>query len=143
MAVSSGLAMNRAGQTLRLQCDQRVALTKSPDQAALDQCIFTDCDPASAGATLASGAAYYVMTIAPASLAEGKAPVSGLGNEIALCNSADNSEGSSFAFSCSSLAVDTRRESGAISFRSLLRACPEVAGSVAEFAAVATTGGKV
>lgn len=96
VVVSTGLAVNRAGQTLRLQCNQRVALTKSPDQALLDQCIFTDCDPASVGATLASGAAYYVMTIAPASLAEGKAPVSGLGNAIALCNSRYLSEGVKF-----------------------------------------------
>src|SRR4051812_41911183 len=45
VSVTKGLAVNRAGQTLRLECDQRVALTRSPDPAAADACIFADCDP--------------------------------------------------------------------------------------------------
>jgi hypothetical protein len=96
LIVSAGLAVNRAGQTLRLNCDQRVAITQPANQSALDECVFKDCNPLSAGATLTSAAAYYVLTIAPASRLEGRAPVSGLGNAIALCNSRYLSEGVKF-----------------------------------------------
>jgi hypothetical protein len=97
VSVLKGLALNRAGQTLRLECDQIVGLTTTPDPGAKDQCIFTDCDPAGAGATIGSGAGYYVLTIAPASLADGKAPVSGLGNTTAICNSRYSAEGVKFS----------------------------------------------
>jgi hypothetical protein len=94
--VTSGLAVNRAGQTLRLECNQRVALTTPPDPAAQDACVFDDCDPASSGATLGSGTGYYVLTIGPASRPDGKAPVSGLGNTTAICNSRFSAEGVRF-----------------------------------------------
>jgi hypothetical protein len=96
VSVTRGLAVNRGGQTLRLECDQRVALTTPPDPAAQDACVFDDCDPASAGATLASGTGYYVLTIGPASRPDGKAPVSGLGNTTAICNSRFSAEGVRF-----------------------------------------------
>ena len=96
VSVSKGLAVNRAGQTLRLECDQRIALMRTPDPAAKDACIFDDCDPAGAGATLASGTGYYVLTIGPASRPDGKAPVSGLGNTTAICNSRFFAEGVRF-----------------------------------------------
>jgi hypothetical protein len=96
VSVTKGLAVNRAGQTLRLECDQRVALTRSPDPAAADACIFADCDPGGGGASIAGGAGYYVLTIAPASLPDGKAPVSGLGNTTAICNSRYSAEGVKF-----------------------------------------------
>ncbi|HYJ03869.1 MAG TPA: hypothetical protein VEX43_01965 [Chthoniobacterales bacterium] len=94
--ITAGLAVNRAGQTLRLQCDQRVALLRPPDPANADTCIFNDCDPKAAGTTLASGTGFYVLLIAPASRSEGKTKVSGLGNDAALCNSQFNSEGVKF-----------------------------------------------
>jgi hypothetical protein len=117
--VTKGLAVNRAGQTLRLECDQLVALTRPPDPGTEDQCIFTDCDPAGGGATIASGAGYYVLTIGPASLSDGKAPVSGLGNTTAICNSRYSAEGVKFGAFRLSLAV-----SGTPAARSLLaKAC--------------------
>src|SRR5688572_22789935 len=117
--VTKGLALNRAGQTLRLECDQLVALTRAPDPAAQDECIFTDCDPAGAGATIGSGAGYYVLTISPASRADGKAPVSGLGNTTAICNSRYSAEGVKFSAFRLSLAVN-----GTAAARSILaRAC--------------------
>lgn len=119
VSVTKGLAVNRAGQTLRLECDQLVALTRAPDPGAKDECIFTDCDPASAGATIASGAGYYVLTIGPASRSDGKAPVSGLGNTTAICNSRYSAEGVKFSAFRLSLAV-----SGTPAARSLLaKAC--------------------
>jgi hypothetical protein len=96
VSVTKGLAVNRAGQTLRLECDQLVALTRPPDPGAKDQCIFNDCDPGGGGATIASGAGYYVLTIGPASRSDGKAPVSGLGNTTAICNSRYSAEGVKF-----------------------------------------------
>ena len=97
VAISKGLAVNRAGQTLRLECDKRVALTRPADPAARDACIFTDCAPPSPGTTLASGTGYYVLTIGPASRPDGKAPVSGLGNTTAICNSRYSAEGVKFS----------------------------------------------
>jgi hypothetical protein len=96
LTVTKGLAVNRAGQTLRLECDQRLALIRSPGPTAADECIFDDCDPKAAGATLKSGTGFYVLLIAPASKSEGKAPVSGLGNNLALCNSRYLTEGVKF-----------------------------------------------
>ncbi len=96
LTISAGLAVNRAGQTLRLQCDQRLALIRPLDPAAADRCVFEDCAPKTAGGTLATGTGYYVLTIAPASRPEGKAPVSGLGNGVAICNSRFFAEGVKF-----------------------------------------------
>ena len=96
LIVSKGLAVNRAGQTLRLECEQRVALIRQPEPTAADECIFNDCDPRSAGATFTSGTGFYVLLIAPASKSEEKAPVSGLGNSLALCNSRYLTEGVKF-----------------------------------------------
>lgn len=97
VAVTAGLAVNHAGQTLRLECDQRIALIRPADPAARDACVFTDCDPAGSGVTLASGTGYYILTIGPASRPDGKAPVSGLGNTTAICNSRYSAEGVKFS----------------------------------------------
>jgi hypothetical protein len=94
--ITAGLAVNRAGQTLRLECDQRIALLRPPDPDSTDACIFDDCGPKTAGTTLASGTGFYVLLIAPASRSEGKAQTSGLGNGTALCNSRFLSEGVKF-----------------------------------------------
>jgi hypothetical protein len=119
VSVTKGLAVNRAGQTLRLECNQLVALTRAPDPGAKDECIFTDCDPASGGATIMSGAGYYVLTIGPASRSDGMAQVSGLGNTTAICNSRYSAEGVKFGAFRLSLPVN-----GTPAARSLLaKAC--------------------
>jgi hypothetical protein len=84
--VAAGLAVNRDGQTLRLGSKQTVALVRPSDQMSTASCVFTDCEPLAAG-TSVSGAGYYLLTIAPASANDGLAPVSGLGNAVATCNS--------------------------------------------------------
>jgi len=94
--VTAGLAVNRAGQTLRLECDQRIALLRPPDPANADACIFDDCAPKTADTTLASGIGFYALLIAPASRSEGMAQTSGLGNGTAICNSRFLSEGVKF-----------------------------------------------
>lgn len=84
--VDAGLAVNRSGQTLRLESKQTVALVRPPDQISTAGCVFADCEPLPAGTTLSS-AGFFLLTMAPASAREGLAPVSGLGNAIAPCNS--------------------------------------------------------
>jgi hypothetical protein len=95
--VAAGLAVNAEGQTLRLECAQTVALVQTPDPSETSECLFADCAPLAAGAT-ASSAGYYVLTIAPASKSEGLAPVSGLSNRLANCNSKYYAEGVKFRF---------------------------------------------
>jgi len=82
--VKSGLAINRKGQTLRLVSDASVALTRRFD-AVGTSCLFTACNPISGG-TYVAGAGVYVLTIAPAELAEGRAPTNGLDPTNVRCN---------------------------------------------------------
>jgi hypothetical protein len=97
--ISAGLAVNRTGQTLRLQCNQEIALVPPADAAHANECVFKDCPPrngngaAPATRVFPSSAGFYLLTIGPASRAEGKAPVSGLGNSVASCNSKFFDEG--------------------------------------------------
>jgi hypothetical protein len=94
VTVKAGLAVNKAGQTLRLACDQTVSLVRPLDPAKKADCVFSDCELV-VGTTL-SGDGYYLLTIAPASEREGLAPVSGLGNTPAACNSRYFAEGIQF-----------------------------------------------
>lgn len=96
VVITAGSAVNRAGETLRLECDQRVVLARPPDPAKRDQCVFADCDELPSDRLLGSSEGYYLLTIAPASQRDGRAPVSGLGNSIASCNSRYFSEGVKF-----------------------------------------------
>lgn len=76
--VSAGLAINRAGQTLRLALDTSVALQRQFDAGGADcACSFAPCDPL-LGGTYVAGAGLYVLTIAPSDVAEGRAPSNGL-----------------------------------------------------------------
>lgn len=96
VVVTAGTAVNRAGETLRLESDQRVILARPPDPTKRDQCVFADCENQRADSVLGSGTGFYVLTISSASRREGSAPVSGLGNGIATCNSRYFSEGVMF-----------------------------------------------
>jgi hypothetical protein len=95
--IAAGLAVNAAGQTLRLACNETIALIQTLDPSRASECLFSDCEPLAAGAT-ASSQGYYLLTIAPASKSEGLAPVSGLGSRLANCNSKYYAEGVKFRF---------------------------------------------
>src|SRR6267378_4043578 len=82
--VRAGLAVNRKGQTLRLTDDTSVALSRRFD-AASSRCIFAACDPIT-GSEYVAGAGIYVLTIAPAELAEGRAATNGLDQTNVRCN---------------------------------------------------------
>ena len=93
--IKAGLAVNKDGQALCLACNQVVSLVRPLDPAKKADCVFSDCGPFAAGSTL-TGDGYYLLTIAPASARDGLAPVSGLGNSPAACNSRFFTEGVQF-----------------------------------------------
>lgn len=87
LRVKAGLAVNRAGQTLRLSVDSSVALTRRFDGGAggAGDCVFANCNPLADG-TYVAGAGIYLLTIAPAQLNEGRAPTNGLDPSNVRCN---------------------------------------------------------
>lgn len=87
LRVKAGLAVNRAGQTLRLSVDTSVALTRRFDAASgtACDCVFANCNPLADG-TYVAGAGVYLLTIAPAQLSEGRAPTNGLDPSNVRCN---------------------------------------------------------
>lgn len=97
LAVAAGIAVSRAGTALRLPADTTVSLaqrgtTPAPATPARD---FAACSGLADDAPFtASGV--YLLTIAPSSAPVGRAPVSGLGNETAACNTDASAEGVEF-----------------------------------------------
>ena len=86
LTIRSGLAISRAGQTLCLGADQVLALVPSADAAAPGSTgDFGRCGVLSHG-TYVAGNGLYLLTLAPAVLSEGKAPVLALEPGNARCN---------------------------------------------------------
>ena len=97
LTIKRGLALNRDGQTLWVQNDVELAIVRSSESAAASGKVFSDCAP-SASSVSVSGEGVYLLVIAPAKEKEGKAPVSGLGNVPAACNSRYTTTGVQFRF---------------------------------------------
>lgn len=97
LRVKAGLAVNRAGQTLCLAADISVALTRRFDAAGSGSCdcVFADCSPI-AGGTYVAGAGVYLLTIAPSSTSEGRAPTNGLDPTNVRCNTDATVDGVQF-----------------------------------------------
>jgi hypothetical protein len=87
VVVEGGLAINRQGQTLWLENQTNVKLTRplNADSSVAGDVAFVDCQPLQPGIYVAE-AGVYLLTIAPAKKNEGRAAVSGLDNIIARCN---------------------------------------------------------
>jgi hypothetical protein len=87
ITVESGLAVNRRGATLALSEATDVSLVRpsASDTVATSSSTFKDCQPLQASVYVA-GEGVYLLTIAPSSGKEGRAPVSGLGNTGGSCN---------------------------------------------------------
>ncbi|MDX6529948.1 MAG: hypothetical protein QOH41_2238 [Blastocatellia bacterium] len=87
VVVGGGLAINRQGQTLWLENQTNVKLTRplNADSSVAGDVAFVDCQPLQPGVYVAE-AGVYLLTIAPAKKNEGRAAVSGLDNIIARCN---------------------------------------------------------
>ena len=92
VTVSAGLALSRSGVALELPADVDVALYRedAPSDAEPGG-LFADCQPFAPG-TYTAGAGVYLLTVGPAEQGEGRAQVSGLGNDAAPCNVALSAE---------------------------------------------------
>jgi hypothetical protein len=97
VSVEAGLAVNRQGHTLGLTNRVDVSLVRPTGTGATTPVasIFKDCQPLQPGVYVA-GTGVYVLVLSPAAGGEGRAPVSGLGNVTATCNTRDLVEGVQF-----------------------------------------------
>ncbi len=85
VTIGPGLAISRQGHALALSGTLTLSLVRRPDRVTTTALGFHDCAPPQGGVYVA-GQGLYLLAIAPASLGEGRAPVSGLGNTAAACN---------------------------------------------------------
>ena len=85
--IEKGMAVNGRGETLVLGKPVQVSLVRQPDAetAGTPADLFKDCLPPQAGVYVAD-AGVYLLAISPAAARSGRAPVSGLGNITASCN---------------------------------------------------------
>jgi hypothetical protein len=96
VTVTAGLAINRRGETLVLPATVDVSLVHPvPPSPPTPASTFHACDALPAG-DYSAGTGVYLLTIAPASGSEGRAPVSGLSNTTASCNTRYTVEGVQF-----------------------------------------------
>jgi hypothetical protein len=93
--VEAGVAVNRRGRVLELAAATEVSLAREPAPGAAAEVLFKECTPIQPG-TYSAGAGLYLLSIAPAEATDGRAKVSGLGNEDAVCNTAFSIEGVQF-----------------------------------------------
>ncbi len=84
VTVKAGAAISRRGDLLLLTADTEVELVRPATASVAPQRIFEACNPPQQGAYVAD-AGVYLLTIAPITVGEGLAPVSGLGGGNA-CN---------------------------------------------------------
>lgn len=85
VTIEPGLAINRAGQLLRLENKATVALTQQTAAIDFGACVFARCTRLS-GSTFVTGAGVYVLTVAPTVVAEGRAATNGLDPTNVRCN---------------------------------------------------------
>ena len=84
--VQPGLAISRTGQLLRLTQPEQIRLSRTDSTSfATSGCAFDDCTPLSGG-TYVAGEGLYLLTIAPAELAAGRAPTNGSGATGTPCD---------------------------------------------------------
>src|SRR5262245_24821803 len=95
LSVNRGLAVNAEGQTLWLENDTDLAIVRASEIGAPSGEVVSDCAPFTPGISV-SGDGAYLLVISPAAKKEGKAPVSGLGNVPAACNSRYTTSGVQF-----------------------------------------------
>lgn len=96
ITIQSGLAINRDGDTLWLNDALNISLVRpQPDDDEPETVGFDSCVPPEAGAYVA-GAGAYILTISPVEVDEGRAQVSGLGSNIAACNTKTHARGVMF-----------------------------------------------
>lgn len=94
VTVAPGLAINRNGRTLRLQERVSIALARRFESVSADR-LFTRCANV-VGGTYVAGSGIYVLTVAPAQLANGRAQNNGLDSANVRCATDATIEGVQF-----------------------------------------------
>ena len=95
LTVQPGLALNRCGEPLRLSAAADLSLVRPQNESAAIAGSFADCTPFQAG-TYVSGSGVYLLVLCPAKGTEGRAPMSGLGNDPVDCNTKYTVDGVQF-----------------------------------------------
>jgi hypothetical protein len=85
VTVQPGLAINRNGDALRLSSAINLSLVRPQNGNGPVDTGFSSCIPFQSGVYV-SGSGVYLLTVSPARATEGRAPVSGLQNSAADCN---------------------------------------------------------
>lgn len=86
VTVTAGLAIARTGHAIQLHTTTDVSLlTSTPAAGTAEVTTFKYCKPPRTG-TYVAGAGVYLLAITSTSGGKGLAPTSGLGNQIADCN---------------------------------------------------------
>ncbi len=85
VSIAAGLAINAAGELLRLSAAETVRLSHIARPGPTGPLGFDNCSPALSGTYLA-GEGIYLLTLAPASVATGRAASNGLGGTAFACN---------------------------------------------------------
>ncbi len=95
ITVQPGLALNRCGEPLRLNSAADLSLVRPQNGSPAAVSSFSQCTPFQAG-TYVAGSGVYLLVISPAQGTEGRAPVSGLGNDPVDCNTKYTVDGVQF-----------------------------------------------
>lgn len=85
VTIAAGMAVNAAGEVLRLNASETVRLSRIARPGPTGPLGFGDCTQALSGTYLA-GEGLYLLTLAPASIATGRAASNGLGGTAVACN---------------------------------------------------------
>jgi hypothetical protein len=86
ITVRAGLGVNQKGEYLNLGMDQRVQLTRTDSSDfSQDSCLFGECVIPESSSYVA-GEGLYILTLAPAVQASGRAQVNGLLGNNPACN---------------------------------------------------------
>jgi hypothetical protein len=95
LKIEPGLALNRRGRSLELYAPMEITLKQPASGAVIASSGFQECQPLEAGVYVV-GAGVYLLVMSPAQGREGRAAVSGLGNESVPCNTKSLVEGVQF-----------------------------------------------
>lgn len=95
LKIDPGLALNRRGRSLELYAPVEMTLKQPASGVGVASSGFQECQPLEAGVYVV-GTGVYLLVMSPAQGREGRAAVSGLGNESVPCNTKSLVEGVQF-----------------------------------------------
>ena len=87
LAIKAGLAINRAGQALKLECDAQIALSSQPQATGeTGSGCFGACAATNSDKLYSASSGLYLICIAPAESRSGTVATSGLSGQGGACN---------------------------------------------------------